>query len=91
MTPMFPLVLPPRVRKTSAWRKLVEKPKPRQDRLVPSRPMSRTVLRPARGESATRPHAMAVRNCAAMKEACRMPACLDMRASGDSGLNHFSW
>lgn len=91
MTPIFPFVLPPRVLNSKACQKLVEKPNPKQERLVPSNPISNTVLRPALRESATRPHAMAVRNCAAVKEACRMPAWLDIRASGDSGLNHFSW
>jgi len=37
------------------------------DLLVPPSPIIRTVLRPNRLESASRPHSMAVKNCAAVK------------------------
>ncbi len=63
----------------------------RGDLLVPHRPISKTFLRPKLGESARRPHIMAVRNWAAGKLAWRMPAWLAMTESGWLRSNHFSW
>ena len=91
ITPTLPLVAPPSVRNARACQKLLEKPKPKHDKLVPRSPINRTDLRPARGESAIRPHIMAVTNWAAMKLAWRMPAWLEMDESGSEGSNDLSW
>ena len=50
-----------------------------------------TDLRPNHALSATRPQIKAVKNCAAVKLACRIPAWLAIAASDRSGSNHFSW
>ena len=88
-TPTLPFRAPPRVRNSRACQKLVAKPKPRHEMQVPTRPKSRTVLRPH--DSERRPHSRAVTNWAAVKEACRTPAWLEMVESGRSGSNHLSW
>lgn len=59
--------------------------------LVPARPIINTFLRPNRGESARRPHIMAVKNWAAVKLAWRMPDWLAMAEDGRSGRNDWSW
>lgn len=59
------------------------------DERVPRRPIKMTVLRPANLESAMRPHNMAVKNWAAVKLACKIPAWPEITASGSVGSTFF--
>jgi len=73
-------------------RRLHAKGKPGElDILVPHSPISKTDFRPKRGESATRPHSIAVTNWAAVKLALRRPAWPAMVESGSAGFIHLSW
>lgn len=74
MMPTVPLMAPPNERQNTACANDVANATPRHDTAVPSRPTSRTNLRPPHLASATLPQGMAVANWAAVKAPWRMPA-----------------
>lgn len=90
ITPTLLFNTPPRVRKTIADVNDRENPKPKHEIHVPRRPIRRTLLRPIHSASASRPHQTAVRNWAAVKLPCIIPACAEIAESGKDGSNDLS-
>jgi hypothetical protein len=89
MTPTFPFRAPPIIRKIKACQKVVEKPNPTDEIMVPISPIKRILLRPLLSDQ--RPHNIAVHSWAAANAPCITPAWEAMTESGRVLSKDLSW
>ena len=82
ITPILLFNIPPKVLNTAAVANERENPKPKHDMLVPSKPIISTLFLPIQSVSASRPQKTDEKNCAAVKQACSIPAWAEIVESG---------